>query len=246
MDLRWWLFISRKVILSFSISVALVALIAISINVETEPDQSVLSYGIAGRIIVIDPGHGGIDSGAIGRVLKTPEKDVTLAISKKLARTLSQAGAMVVLTRDSDQDLSDEGFQGPLIERKRQDLGRRVQKAQQLKADMYLSIHTNADPSPKWHGAQTFYYGSSPRSKELAISIQDELVRILGNNKRKAKEGSFYVMKNSNMPAVMIEVGFISNPVEERLLIDDLYQTKVTHAIFSGIVKCTSKEDWWQ
>ncbi|MGE5404968.1 MAG: N-acetylmuramoyl-L-alanine amidase [Candidatus Saccharibacteria bacterium] len=215
---------------------ALVALMAVSMP-DTRTDMPVLSYGLAGRTVVIDAGHGGYDPGAIGRETKTPEKKITLEISQRLAKLASQAGAMVVMTRTEDAGLSDEGFQGKLIERKRQDLARRVEKALRVKPDIYISIHGNADPSPRWHGAQTFYYYGSPGSKQLATCIQDEMVRILGNNNRKAKEAVFFIMERTTMPTVTVEVGFLSNPEEEKLLTDDLYQSKVAYSIFSGTVK---------
>ncbi|MGE5417872.1 MAG: N-acetylmuramoyl-L-alanine amidase [Acidobacteriota bacterium] len=215
---------------------ALVILMAVSMPSD-KSEMPVLSYGLAGRTIVIDAGHGGYDPGAIGRQTKIPEKKITLAISQRLAKLASQAGAMVVMARTEDAGLSDEGFQGKLIERKRQDLARRVEKALRVKPDVYISIHGNADPSPRWHGAQTFYYFGSPPSKQLATCIQDEMVRILGNNNRKAKEAVFFIMERTNMPTVTVEVGFLSNPDEEKLLIDELYQSKVAYSIFSGTVK---------
>ncbi|MGE5396434.1 MAG: N-acetylmuramoyl-L-alanine amidase family protein [Chitinophagales bacterium] len=222
----------------------LLALIFGSTFIHREPDINVLSYGVAGRVIVIDPGHGGHDPGTIGRQTKIPEKDVDLAIAKRLAKLLSQAGAMVVMTRTDDKDLSDEGFKGPLIERKRQDLGRRVALAHRLNADLFISVHANADPSPRWHGAQTFYYANNKTSHDVAVAIQGEMVRILGNNNRKAKEGVFYVIEKTKMPSVTVEVGFLSNPEEEKLLSDDLHQSKVAYSIFSGIVKHYAKEEW--
>jgi len=236
----WWTFSWRK-IKTVMVLAAMLALLTGRFYAGAESDATVLSYGIAGKTIVVDPGHGGIDSGAVGRQTRVPEKEITLAISKKLVRALSQAGAMVVLTRETDTDLSGD-LHGSLIEKKRHDLSQRVAKAEQVKADLYLSIHTNADPSPRWYGAQTFYYANSEESKILANCIQDELVRILGNNKRKAKEGVFYIMEKTTMPTVIIEVGFISNPREERLLMDELYQTRIAYAIMSGLVKYSAKE----
>ncbi|MGE5372698.1 MAG: N-acetylmuramoyl-L-alanine amidase [Solirubrobacterales bacterium] len=202
----------------------------------------VLSYSLAGRSVVIDPGHGGIDPGTIGRTTGMPEKDLTLAISRRLGTMLGQGGAMVTLTREDDRDLSD-GTRGKLIERKRQDLARRVERAQKVKGEIYISVHGNADPSPQWRGAQTFYYANSPASKALAESIQQELITVLGKNNRKAKEGVFFVMERSTMPAVTVEVGFMSNPEEERLLADPAYQSKVAYAIYAGIVKYFSEKE---
>jgi N-acetylmuramoyl-L-alanine amidase len=238
----WWWTISWKKLRIALVIVSLLFLSGSCVFLRNEPDLSTMSYGVAGKIIAIDPGHGGIDPGTIGRITKVQEKDITLKVARKLADNLSRAGALVVMTRTGDADLSDKGFQGKLIERKRQDLSRRVEKAHRLKADMFISIHTNADPSPQWHGAQTFYYGNSPTSKRLAECIQDELVRILGNNNRKAKSGAYFVMEKTQMPAVIVEIGFLSHPEEEKLLIDELYQSKVAYAIMAGIVKYTSEE----
>lgn len=236
----WWT-LSWKKVKIFLVAAAMLILLTGRIYAGAQSDVTALSYGIAGKTIVVDPGHGGIDSGAIGRQTKVPEKDITLAIAKKLARALSQAGAMVVMTRETDTDLAGD-FEGTLLEKKRHDLSRRVAKAEQVEADIFLSIHTNADPSPRWYGAQTFYYANSPESQLLANCIQDELVRILGNNKRKAKEGAFYIMENATMPTVIIEVGFISNPREEQLLMDELYQNRIAYAILSGVIKYSAEE----
>ena len=236
----WWTLSWRRIKIGLAVA-AMLGLLTVRIYADAMPDLAVLSYGIAGKIIVVDPGHGGMDSGAIGRQTRVQEKEITLAISQRLAQSLSQAGAMVVMTREADVDLC-EGVEGSLLTKKRHDLSQRVAKAEKVKADLFLSIHTNADPSPRWYGAQTFYYANSEESRRLAICIQDELVRILGNNNRKAKEGVFFVMEKTTMPTVIVEVGFISNPREEQLLSDPLYQSRIAYAILSGLVKYSAKE----
>lgn len=202
--------------------------LVITANVKEMP---VISYAVANKIIVIDPGHGGTDAGAVrGKII---EKDITLSISQKLAQELSQAGAAVIMIRNSDTDMMPEGQKF----HKREDLKVRVQKANESKADLYISIHTNADSNPRWFGAQTFYNPSSEASKLLAESIQGELTRILANTTRQALRGDYYVMNNTEMPAVIVEVGFISNPREGELLSKEDYQKKVAYAILSGIAK---------
>lgn len=198
-------------------------------------DEPVASYNMASKIVVIDPGHGGVDSGAMRG--DTIEKEITLEISQKLASQLSQAGAAVIMTRSTDTDLAKEDFKGSLNERKRKDLTNRVNKANQAGADLFISIHTNADPNPRWSGAQTFYTAVSEESKKVAECIQEEMVSSLGNTKRTALAGDYFVMKHTEMPAVIVEVGFISNPDEARLLKDEKYQLKVAEAIFKGIVR---------
>ncbi len=197
-------------------------------------EKEVLSYGLANKIIVVDAGHGGTDPGAVRG--KYMEKDITLQVSKKLADYLSQAGALVIMLREDDRELAEDPS-ATIAERKRSDLKRRVQIANEAQADLYISIHTNADLSPRWSGAQTFYLAGSERSKVAAVMIQDELTRIMKNTDRKAKPGSYYILSRTEMPSVIVEMGFISNPREARQLSDDQYQSKLAYAVFSGIAK---------
>lgn len=204
-------------------------------NVNAPQDRSVLSYSLANHVIVVDAGHGGFDPGAIGPA-KNVEKDITLAISNKLTYHLSQSGALVINTRDEDEDLAGSSS-GSLLERKRKDLAARVAIAENNHADLYVSIHTNADVSPRWFGAQTFYSGNSEQAKKIAEAIQAELIAQLGNTTRKAKTGNYYVTDKTDMTAIIVEVGFLSNPREEQLLANEDYQEKVAYAIFCGIAK---------
>lgn len=217
----------------------LAALGTVAIIGTGDSEKPVISYGMANKIIVVDPGHGGADPGAVrgGYV----EKDITLQVSKKLADYLSQAGAMVILLREDDRDLAGDA-NSSLASRKRADLKKRAAIANEAKADLYISVHTNADPSPKWSGAQTFYNSGSARSKVLAVMIQEELVKGLGNTKRKAKPGNYYLLNQTAMPAVIVEIGFISNPGEARQLSSSEYQSKVAFSIFSGIAKSQLQE----
>lgn len=219
----------------------LMLLCLFGIRSASQPEQPVMSYLIANQTIVVDAGHGGIDPGASHNNLK--EKDITLAISRKLVRYLSQAGAQVINLRENDRDLCGEHFKGRIRERKRKDLSLRVGRAIQNKADMYISIHTNADPSPRWSGAQTFYKAGNGKSGLLAVSIQEELKRILGNTKREAKTGSYFILDKATMPTVIVEVGFLSNGHEAELLSSSAYQDKVAYAIFCGIVKSQTPKE---
>ncbi len=195
-----------------------------------------LSWSLANKVIVVDPGHGGIDPGSKGPT-GAIEEDITLEVARKLATVLSQAGAIVLMTRESDMDLSDaEG--GSLLARKRQDLSRRVALANEHEADAFISVHVNSFKSgPLEHGAQTFYQPGSEEGKKLATSIQSELVRMLRNTNRKAKAVDYYTTRNAKMPAVIVEIGFISNAKEEKLMGDVDYQGKLAYVIYSGMVK---------
>lgn len=198
-----------------------------------------MSYSLANKVIAVDAGHGGFDPGA--KRGDITEDKITLAISKLLQKNLSEAGSLVVMVREDERDLSDENFSGSLKERKRQDLARRAEKANKAKAKLYVSIHVNADPSPRWRGAQVFYDSSSEAGKQAAVAIQEELTRILGNTKRKALPGNYYITQKTEMPAVIVEVGFISNPEEGKLLVDPDYQAKVAYAIYAGIAKAQNQ-----
>ncbi|NMA62167.1 MAG: N-acetylmuramoyl-L-alanine amidase CwlD [Firmicutes bacterium] len=191
--------------------------------------------GISGRVIVIDAGHGGIDPGAVsGKGVL--EKDITLEIAKELELLLKKAAVYVIMVRRGDYDLADSS-EAHLLNRKRQDLIRRVTIAEEAKADLYISIHANYFPSPIWSGAQTFYYEGRLEDQRLAKDIQTELVKHLGPNNRLAKTGDFRVLRDTTMPAALVEVGFLSNPREAELLGQVGYQKRVAAAIFAGILR---------
>ncbi len=193
------------------------------------------SDAVCGRIIVIDPGHGGDDCGARGRSGLT-EKDVVLDIGRHLAGLFNRAAVYTVMTRDEDEDLAGDSGLGPM-QRKRLDLESRVDLAARGGADLYISIHANSFPEPVWSGAQTFYHSRSEESRALAQAVQKELVARLGPNLRKAKPGDdYFVLRKSTMPAVIVEVGFLSNPREESLLAQPDYRRRVAEAIFHGTV----------
>ncbi|HQA08229.1 MAG TPA: N-acetylmuramoyl-L-alanine amidase CwlD [Syntrophomonadaceae bacterium] len=232
------LFIPRRLV-NICAALGLFMILCLGV-VASQPDQEmVMSYSLANKVIAVDAGHGGFDPGA--KRDNITEDKITLAISKLLQKHLSEAGSLVVMVREDDRDLSDENFSGSLRERKRQDLTRRAEKANQAKAKLYVSIHANADPSPRWRGAQVFYDRNSEEGKRVAVAIQEELTRILGNTKRKALPGSYYITQKTEMPAVIVEVGFISNPEEGKLLMDPDYQAKVAYAIYAGIAKSQSQ-----
>ncbi|MDI7247382.1 MAG: N-acetylmuramoyl-L-alanine amidase [Bacillota bacterium] len=194
-----------------------------------------LSDAVCGKVIVIDPGHGGDDCGARGRS-GLAEKDVVLDIGRHLAGLFNRVAVYTVMTRDEDEDLAGDGSLGPM-QRKRLDLESRVDLGARSGADLYISVHANSFPEPVWSGAQTFYHSKSEESKALAQAIQKELVARLGPNLRKAKPGDdYFVLRKSKMPAVIVEAGFLSNPREESLLAQPDYRRRVAEAIFHGTV----------
>lgn len=224
------------------LAVCVLGLLAAIIAFEMQTDRTLgeWSLPLSGKVIVLDPGHGGEDGGAVSRD-GLVEKNVTLTISLYLRDFLQQAGAIVYMTRETDKDLADEDNH---TYRKRQDLTRRAQFVQDAHADLLLTIHLNSIASPRWRGAQTFYYPNLEENKELAMLIQDQLIKDLGNTDRMAKETphDVYLLKSAQIPAALVEVGFLSNPEEARLLADDTYQQKIASAIYVSILRYMSGE----
>ncbi|MFC4075376.1 N-acetylmuramoyl-L-alanine amidase CwlD [Salinithrix halophila] len=200
--------------------------------------KSTWSMPLTGRLIVIDPGHGGRDGGAVSAT-GLLEKNVSLAIALSLRDYLQEAGAMVIMTRETDRDLADEHVKS----RKSQDLIRRAELVKKSRADAFISIHLNAIPSPRWKGAQTFYYPTLEANKKLAVAIQSELKRNLENTKRLARHsGEVYIMRTSPIPSALVEVGFLSNPEEAEMLRNTSYQKKLAAAIYHGIMLYYSRD----
>ncbi|WP_281884108.1 N-acetylmuramoyl-L-alanine amidase CwlD [Paenibacillus sp. YYML68] len=197
---------------------------------------------LSGKIIALDPGHGGPDGGASSKE-GLVEKDVNLAISLHLRDYLQQAGALVVMTRENDRDLADPSTKG-YSKRKTEDLLNRADFISDQRADMFVSIHLNSIPSAKWTGAQTFYYPNHAGNETLAALIQDEIKRNLQNTDREAKQAdkNIYLLKTLQIPSALVEVGFLSNPEEARMLGDTTYQKKVAAAVYQGILRYYSGE----
>lgn len=196
--------------------------------VNTPVASDVALSNVKNKIITIDPGHGGSDSGAVGPNGYT-EKEGAFAISQKVASILNQSGAKVVMTRDSDVDVY-----GPNAST-RNELQARVDVGNNANSDIFVSIHCNAFVNPAANGTQTFYYGSSYQGQRLAQSIQEKMIEANGLRDRGISTCNFYVVKHSYMPAVLIETAFITNYDEEALLSDDEWQTTMAKAIAEGI-----------
>ena len=196
--------------------------------VNTPVASDVALSKVKNKIITIDPGHGGSDSGAVGPNGYT-EKEGAFAISQKVASILNQSGAKVVMTRDSDVDVY-----GPNASA-RNELQARVDVGNNANSDIFVSVHCNAFVNPAANGTQTFYYGSSYQGQRLAQSIQEKMIEANGLRDRGISTCNFYVVKHSYMPAVLIETAFITNYDEEALLSDDEWQTTMAKAIAEGI-----------
>jgi len=190
---------------------------------------------LTGEVVLIDPGHGGVDGGAVSND-GLVEKEVTLKISEFLRDFLQESGAYVVMTRETDTDLADPGTD-KLSKRKAEDLMKRVQLIKEKRATAVISIHLNAFPQSRYAGAQTFYHPAREQNRRLASFIQQSMIQQLENTKRipKPKE-DVYLLKESPVPTALVEVGFLSNPKETKLLRDENYQRKIAASIYQGII----------
>lgn len=187
--------------------------------------------------IVIDPGHGGVDPGAVGNY-KDNEDVINLLIAKKLMLYLEGTGFDIIMTRYDNEGLYTKKS-NTYRSRKNEDLRNRVEIINNSDADICISIHLNYFPQKKYYGAQSFYKKNCENSKIAAETIQGELKSILDkNNTRVAMvKNDIIIMKYTNIPVILVECGFLSNPEEQRLLNSDIYQEKIAWAIFSGLLK---------
>jgi N-acetylmuramoyl-L-alanine amidase len=138
------------------------------------------------------------------------------------------------MTRETDCDLLALPAAGPL---KRLDMKNRLAIIRAANPDLLVSIHINASPSPLWSGAQVFHKRDCTKGRKLALIIQEELTRVLQNTTRLAQEGDFFLLNEAGVPAALVEAGFISNPVEARLLSDERYRSRLAWAVYLGIIR---------
>lgn len=218
------------------ILLALAVLFGPAILVRHLRESETASVPLLQRVIAVDPGHGGVDPGALGPD-GMHEKEIVLAIGLKLRSLLQSAGALVIMTRETDTDLSDAALLHQYSKRKRQDLLRRMELVNASGAELLISVHLNSLSSSRWTGAQVFYQPGSEEAKKLAEMVQGALREVLQNTNRLAAKSDYYVTRESQCPAVIVEAGFISNPAEAKLLRQEEYQDKVAWAIYVGILR---------
>ena len=191
------------------------------------------------KTVVVDPGHGGMDPGKIG-INDVEEKEINLEISLMLRDKLEKQGIQVVMTRETDQGLYDEDSSNKKV----QDLQRRVELIHEEQPVCVVSIHQNSYPDASVKGAQVFYYEDSTEGKKLAKELQNALIaQVDPENHRQAKGNTtYYLLERTDVPLVICECGFLSNPEEAELLTDQAYQETLTDAIVSGILEYLGKD----
>lgn len=183
------------------------------------------------KTVVLDPGHGGEDPGKVG-VNDALEKDINLQIAMKVKTLLEAEGIEVVMTREDDE----------VPDAKREDMQERVKLINDTKPDIAVSIHQNSYGDASVRGAQVFYYTTSAVSQEAAQVLQEEFWTIDEGHKRQIKANdSYYILKKTQVPTIIVECGFLSNQEEAENLLTEDYQEQIALAICNGITKWLDK-----
>jgi len=182
---------------------------------------------LRGKIIVVDPGHGGSNPGAVANGAR--ESDINLAVSLKLRDQLQKAGATVIMTRQTDSMVAPAGSTN------NQDLAARLDIAEAKSADLFIAVHSNDNEDRQIAGTMTFF--PSGKSDELAAAVQSAVVKETNSIDKGTSPATFYVLRKTSMPSILIEMGFVSNPTEAARLNDDGYRNQITQGIFNGIVR---------
>ncbi len=191
--------------------------------------------------VVLDPGHGGVDPGAISKD-GLLEKDLNLAVAQKVGAFLESAGIRVIYTRTEDISLDSE--QGG--SRKTRDLMGRVELARKHPEALFISIHMNTLPIEKYSGLQVFYSDQNEENRALAQLTQNTVCSLFQpENNRKAKDsrGSIFILDRIPATAILIECGFLSNHNEAKNLGDPLYQSKLSYAISRSILDFVAERE---
>lgn len=222
----------RKKWIVYMIVLMLILLVPIALYAAKKETVTTMNLPATTKVIVLDPGHGGIDPGAVGKD-GTLEKDINLKIASYLREYLEQSGAYVIMTREADVGLYSQNTRN----KKNEDLKNRKEIVNKSNGDLFLSIHLNSFPQTKYYGAQTFYPKDNLEGKKFAQIIQEELIKTLdnGNERVPLPKDNVYIIRGLDIPTVLIECGFLSNPQELKKLKETEYQKKIAWAIYVGI-----------
>ena len=193
--------------------------------VPARPAQNADAGALAGRVILLDAGHGGTDGGARAKDSGVWEKELNLQTALVLKKRLEEEGAVVIMTRETDMQYS---------EKKRADLTARLNLARENNADMVVSIHMNEYRTRRVSGPQVFYRAGQEDSRLLAGCVQEALISVLNPAKKRTAMAGDYFILSLDIPSVLVECGFISNAAEEALLLTPEYREKVMNSIPVG------------
>ena len=187
---------------------------------------------VSQKIIIIDPGHGYPDGGAVSED-GTLESEINLLIANELKKNFIKSGATVVMTRNNKNSLSKSKTNN-----KREDMKKRKEILNNVNGNVFISIHMNYFPDSKYYGAQVFYNTGNSQNEIIADYIQKQLINISSpKNTRNIKEdNSIFILKNSKIPSVLVECGFLSNQAEAKKLNSKKYQKEIAKAIYKGTI----------
>ena len=229
----------RKI--SFIIGILLMTVVIISCWKLMEGIQKVLRIGLETvgevekeeKVVILDAGHGGSDSGKVG-INGAKEKEINLKITEHIKELLEKEGVQVVLTREKDEQLAES---------KVEDLKCRVRMMNDTKPALAVSVHQNSYHEGNVFGAQVFYYRTSEEGKKAAGIIQNALQQVNPENTKKIKANdTYYILKKTEVPTIIVECGFLSNYEEAQKLITEDYQTAVAEAVAEGILSYIGNE----
>lgn len=214
----------------------LIGLVAVSRHLEKQTSSG--KVDTKENVIVVDCGHGGDDPGKVG-INDALEKDINLQIGKRVKKKLEKKGYEVVMTREKDETLAEKSVSNKKI----QDMKARVALINETAPAIAISIHQNSYRGESVHGAQIFYYSHSAEGEEAAKIMQEAFLLADSDNTRQAKANdTYYLLKRTEAPTIIIECGFLSNREEAELLVSEEYQKKVAEAIVSGVEEYLSSK----
>ena len=229
------------------VSCVLVSLLVFSIQVGTTKNNKIntnetnnlietTSTPVSGKTVILDAGHGVPDEGAQSST-GTTEAETNLKIALKVQNLLEQSGCTVLLTRSDENAIYDLDSK-TLKQKKISDIRNRVKIGNESSADIFVSIHLNKIPQQQYYGWQCFYKDGNEQSNKLAKSIQENLNKSMQkeNNRVAMKIDNIYIIKHVEIPTSIVECGFLSNPEEEKQLLDDSYQNRLAWGIYNGII----------
>lgn len=208
----------------------MIVLFVLTIFCVQKVDASNNTLPLLGKLIYIDPGHGGRDPGALSKTIV--EKEYNLKYAKLLMKKLESLGAMVYLTRYEDYDLANKGASL----RKRSDLYKRAKIINESKCDLYLSVHLNASTNTSYRGFQIFYDHNNSHNKILGEAITKEVKKITSFTRKVKNVNDYYMYSRITIPGVLIEIGYITNKDDNYLIRQESYQDKMINMISNGIV----------
>lgn len=229
----------RKKNVFLILTILLLSIAIYSVNILIGKAVPVTGTQNAQKVVILDPGHGGEDPGAVSEYSELKEKDINLNIVLKLKELLEGSNYKVILTRQDDKLEYSPETKG-ILQKRYQDLNRRKKIMDDSGADIVVSVHLNKFPQTQYFGAQTFYPPNSPNSQKLALAIQDSMIKNVDpQNTRAAKvkddKTPIVILRDVKTTTAIVECGFLSNAEEEKRLATKEYQDKVAMGIKQGI-----------